>query len=177
MSQDKSTRASRAITQPVHYADGTIGSITWVREATVIKRIRRKLAERNHAFVITREGTQARRELGLYAVLAADQTVIHKDADLAKLARFLGVLADDEAIDPPPLKNWRFYIGRYERVIVDGIEANYAAPITKEYTTEAAARKAVEHLTGAERDNLLICSFDMSARIRAAEMKKGEANA
>ena len=145
-------------TQTLHNADGTTSEIRWVREGTVIKRIRRALAKKNHTLLITREATPARRELGLYAVLGADQTVIERNADLAKLARFLGVLAADELVDPPMDRGWLFYVGRYERVVVDGIECNYARPITREYTTEAAARKAVAHLT--DREGLVICSFD-----------------
>lgn len=155
------TRASRAIlphNQVVNQAGEVVATVFWVKEATVIKRIRRKLAERNHSLLITREGTQARRELGLYAVLGADHGVIDKQVDLSKLARFLGVLAEDELVDPPMDRGWLFYVGRYERVVVDGIECNYARPITREYTTEAAARKAVAHLT--DREGLVICSFD-----------------
>lgn len=145
-------------TQTLHHADGTTSEIRWVREATCIKRIRRALAKKNHTLLITREATPARRELGLYAVLGADQAVIERNADLAKLARFLGVLAADELVDPPMDRGWLFYVGRYERVVVDGIECNYARPITRTYTTEAAARKAVAHLT--DRAGLVMCSFD-----------------
>ena len=149
-------------TQTRLHADGTADSVTWVREASVIKRIRRKLAERNHRLIITREHTQARRDMGEYAVLDADGDVLQRDANLADLARFLGVLAADERIDPPLNKGWKFFIGRQERVVVDGIEANYARPITRTFTTEAAARKAVAHL--ADREGLVICSFDASIR-------------
>ena len=158
-----SPRASRApVTQAVQHADGTTSTVRWIREPTVIKRIRRKLAERNHSLLITREGTQARRELGEYAVLDADKKVLDKQVDLAKLARFLGVLAPLEMIDPPLGRGWLFYIGRYERVVVNGIECNHAKPITRTYTTEAAARKAVEHLT--DRTGLVLCSFDAGAK-------------
>ena len=163
MSQDNSARASRApVTQSVQHAAGTAETITWVREATCIKRIRRKLAARNHSLLITREGTAARRDMGEYAVLDADGHPLQTHADLADLARFLGVLADDERIDQPLNRGWKFYIGRYERVTVDGISANYARPITRTYTTEAAARRAVEHLV--DREGLVICSFDASIR-------------
>ena len=161
---------SARITQPIHYADGTVGTITWVKEPTVIKRIRRALSARNHRLVITREGSQARRELGMYSVLDADDEVLQHDADLTSLARFLDVLAADEHIEPPPLKNWLFYVARYERVVVDGIEANYAAPITRMFSTAAAARRAVDHLK--DRDGLVICSFDTTARARTAAMRE-----
>lgn len=149
-------------TQARLHADGSTDTITWVRESTVIKRLRRALAKKNHSLLITREGTSARRELGEYAVLDSDGHPLQTHAELAALGRFLGVLADDERIDPPLNRGWLYYIGRYERVVVDGIEANYARPITRQYTTEAAARRAVEHLT--DRDGLVICSFDASIR-------------
>jgi hypothetical protein len=132
----------------------------WVREATVVKRIRRKLAERHHRLIITREGTAARREWGLYAILDAGGEVLQRNANLADLARFLGVLAADEVICPPLDRGRKFYIGRYERVVVDGVEAAYARPITRAYTTEAAARRAAERL--ADLEGLVICSFDAS---------------
>ena len=149
-------------TQARIHADSTTDTITWVREASVIKRIRRKLAERNHHLVITRLGTQARVKLGEYAVLNDQGEVLDKDCNLADLARFIGVLAADEMIDQPLNRGWRYYIGRTERVMVDGISANYARPITRTYTPEAAARRAVAHL--ADREGLVVCFFDASIR-------------
>jgi hypothetical protein len=164
-SQGVSRPNSARITQPIQYADGTTGTITWVKEPAAIKRVRRALSARNHRLVITREGSQQRIDLGLYAVIDADQTVIQKDADLTALARFLGVLADGEHIMPQPERGWLYYIGRYERVVVDGISANYARPITRTYTTEATARRAVAHLT--DREGLVICAFDATSRVTA----------
>lgn len=135
----------------------------WVREATVVKRVRRKLAERHHRLIITREGTAARREWGLYAILDAGGEVLQRNANLADLARFLGVLATHERIEPRGFQGWRHYVGKVETVIVDGVSASYARPITpRTYTTEAAARRAVEQLD--DREGLVICSFVASAR-------------
>ena len=149
-------------TQTRLHADGATDTVRWVREATCIKRIRRKLAERNHKLLITREGTAARRELGEYAVLDSDGHPLQTHADLAALGRFLGVLADHEAIEELPTKGWLFYVARQTRVVVNGTAANYARPVTREYRTEAAALRAAAHIT--DRDNLLICSFDASIR-------------
>ena len=155
---------SARITQPIHYADGSVGTITWIKEAAAIKRVRRKLAERNHRLIITREGSQQRIDLGEYAVLDGDGHPLQRHADLSALARFLGCLADGEQIEAPPLRNWNFYVARYEEVEVDGMKAKYAKPITREYTTEGAARRAVAHLK--DRTGLVICSFDASVRER-----------
>ena len=142
--------------------------IRWVREATCIKRIRRKLAERNHKLLITREGTQARREWGEYAVLDADGDVLQKDANLSDLGRFLGVLADDERVDPPIHRGWLHYVARVRTVHVDGIEARYHERLTRDYTTQEAARKAAERI--ADRANLALCGYDSTIR----ESRHGE---
>ena len=134
----------------------------WVKESTVIKRLRRALAKRNHSLLITREHAPARRRLGRYAVLDGAGEVLQRDADLAALARFLGVLATHERIEPRGFQGWRHYVGKVETVIVDGVEASYARPITRTYASEAAARRAVEHLDA--REGLVICSFDASTR-------------
>lgn len=136
--------------------------IHWVKESTVVKRIRRKLAARNHSLLITREGTAARRELGQFAVLDSDGHPLQTHADLAALGRFLNVLAANEAIEEPIHKGWLFYVARQTRVFVNGAEANYARPVTREYKSESAALKAAAHI--ADRDSLLICSIDASIR-------------
>ncbi len=169
-SQGEFRPKSARITQPVHFADGTTGTITWIKEAAVIKRVRRALAARNHRLVITREGTQARRELGTYAVLAADGSVLQADADLTSLARFLNCLAADEHIEPPHDRGWMHYIARQERIVVDGIECNHARPLTRAYRTREAARRAAEGIS--DRENLLLCSFDSTVKARLADQRE-----
>lgn len=109
-----------------------------------------------------REGTAARRELGRFAVMGERHEILSAGCELEPLARFLGVLADEERVEPPAWRGWRHYIGRNEAVVVNGVSVVYARPITQTYTTEAAARRAVEHLV--DREGLVICSFDTSRR-------------
>ena len=139
-------------------ATGTADTVTWVKELTVIRRIRRALAKKNHTLLITREGTHARRDLGLYAVLDADQEVIERNADLANLARFLGVLAPLEMIDPPLGRGWKHYVARQVTVEVDGVPCLYNEPVTRVYSTPEAARRAAEGIE--DRTGLVLCGFD-----------------
>ena len=99
----------RPKTTQVINADGSVSSVILVAQATVIKRIRRKLAQRHHRLVITREGTQARKDLGEFAVLDAHEEILTKNADLTNLARFLRVLGDHEMLEAPADKTWRFF--------------------------------------------------------------------
>ena len=145
-------------TQTLHNADGTTSTIRWVREGTVIKRLRRFLAKTGCTLHISREGSADRQRHGEYFIRDQDGDVAHDNVNLEEWLRSCDLLADDERIDPPLDRGWLFYVGRYERVTVDGIDCNYARPITRTYTTEAAARRAVEHLT--DRTGLVICSFD-----------------
>lgn len=149
-------------TSPLIYPDGTKTSIVWVKEQTVIKRIRRKLAERGHYLQITRAGTDARTELGEYCVLDDRFVPLTTDCKLPELARFLGVLADDERLDPKPNKGWMYHIARQTTVTVEGVACIYNEQITKDFTTEKAARKAAEGID--DREGLVICSWDASNR-------------
>lgn len=165
MSQDNSARASRANlphNQVVNLAGEVVDTVFWVKEQAVIKRIRRKLAARNHSLLITREGTAARRELGEFAVLDSVGHPLQTHADLAALGRFLGVLADAEMIEPPPEKGWRYFVARYRIVQVDGVNARYAEPISREYTTRSAANKAAQGIS--ERDDLALVAYDANRR-------------
>jgi hypothetical protein len=78
---------------------GEIRPTATVSRPTIVKRIRRKLAERGNTLLITRDNSQDRQALGRYAVLDAGRVVLQKDAELDSLARFLGALADDESIE------------------------------------------------------------------------------
>ena len=163
MSQDKSARASRApVTQTRISANGTTDSITWIREATAIKRLRRHLAKSGCTLHISREGSADRQRHGEYFIRDDGGHLIDDKINLSAWMRSYGLLAPLEMIDPPLGRGWLFYIGRYERVVVDGIECNHAKPITRTYTTEAAARRAVEHLT--DRTGLVLCAFDAGAK-------------
>ena len=147
MANATSTGAIRPeITNTVQLADGTAQTVFWVREAAVIKRIRRKLAKRNHRFVISREATRARTEFGLYSILDANGDVLQRDANLADLARFLNVLADHETLEPARERGWRYHVCKRVAVEHDGITRVCVEPITKTFTSEKAAWKAAEHI-------------------------------
>ena len=77
---------------------GEIRPTVTVSIPTVIKRIRRKLAERGHSLLITRDNSQDRQALGRYAVLDAARVVLQKNAEIEPLARYLGVLAKHESV-------------------------------------------------------------------------------
>ena len=71
---------------------------TSVTVPTLVKRIRRKLADRGHSLLITRDNSQDRQALGRYAVLDAARVVLQKNAEIEPLARYLGVLAEHESV-------------------------------------------------------------------------------
>lgn len=149
MSHDNTLGAVRPNTTPS--TAGTASEIRWVREATIIKRIRRRLALHGQSLVKTREGTDARRELGVYAVADENREVVLASLKIDSLARALGVLADDEKIDPPMNRGWRYYIGR--KIVTDGApKAIHTVRVTRDYTTPQAAWKAAE---GFEGDDLI----------------------
>ena len=115
----------------------------WVKEATLIKRIRRKLAERNHSLLITRAGTAARREFGRFAVVGERHEILNAGCEIEALARFLGVLDDDERIELPPFRGWRWYAGKHRVKVVDGIRFHYVDRMTRDYSSEKALTEAM----------------------------------
>jgi hypothetical protein len=166
-------RPQSARSQAVINSDGTTNDIRWISEPTAIKRLRRYLARSGCTLHKARPGTKLHETLGEYSILDESGEIVADRINLAAWIKSYGLLAAHERIEPPIERDWMFYVGRYERVVIDGISANYARPITKEYTTEAAALKSVAHLTGAEREGLVICGFSVKARNRAAD-KGGE---
>jgi hypothetical protein len=73
---------------------------------TLEKRVRRALAPRACALLKTRPGTPDRNELGVYAVVDHKRVCIEKNANLEALARYLGVLDDNEAIADTVPEKW-----------------------------------------------------------------------
>ena len=138
-------------------------SITWVKEQTVIKRIRRALATKGHYLQKSRIGTDAFKELGQYAVLDDHFIPLTTDCKLPELAKFLGVLADDELIDPPLGRGWVHQVVRLSQV--DGVI--YSTPVSRTYTTKEAAERAAAKFAG---DDVGIHSWDV-------EVKGGKQNA
>jgi hypothetical protein len=162
MANNATTRASSAPAQSVQHADGTTSDIRWVKEPTVIKRIRRKLAEQGKSLLKTRIGTTAHRELGEFAVLNSKHEVEIKLVNLRLLAMNLGVLANDERIDPPSNRGWLHYVARQTTIEIDGVTQIYNQPVTKKaYTTPEAALKAAAHIE--DRTGLVLCGYDAQA--------------
>lgn len=139
-------------------ADGSTGTITWIRRDSLVRRLRRHLAKKNHRLVISAEATASRDELGEYAVIGADGHPLQTHAYLDKLARYLGVLADDELVEPSPERGWRFFAARKTIITVDGKDYWHSERLTKTFSTEKAARKAVAKIEN--RNGLLIVGMD-----------------
>jgi len=78
---------------------GAIRPTATVSRPTLEKRVRRALAAKGHYLQKTRFGTDARIELGEYCVLDDHFIPLSADCRLTELARFLGVLADEEQIE------------------------------------------------------------------------------
>lgn len=158
-------------------ADGTESRVHWIREQTVIKRIRRTLAKRDHSLQIHSEGTQARDEHGQYVVLDEHKAVLSANCKLPELARFLEVLADDEMIEPPAGKGWVYHVAREHVEIVDGKRVRLRDRLTKDYRTERAARKAAFGIkdraglvvVGMDADDALALRFEEAQRAHQAE--------
>jgi hypothetical protein len=85
---------------------GNTPSVRPVSLETLEKRVRRALAPRACSLLKTRPGTPDRNELGLYAVVDHKRVCIERDASLEALARYLGVLDDNEAIADTVPEKW-----------------------------------------------------------------------
>ena len=149
-------------TQTLQHADGTTSEIRWIKEATAIKRLRRHLAKSGCSLHITREGSSARHQHGEYFITEEDGRLVDDKINLAAWLRAYNLLADQEMIDPPLNRGWLHYVARVRTVHVDGIEARYHERLTRDYTTQEAARKAAERI--ADRANLALCGYDSTIR-------------
>ena len=162
MSQDNSARASRAsrapVTQTRIHANGTTDSITWIREATAIKRLRRHLAKSGCSLHITREGSPDRQRHGEYFIRDQEGHLIDDKINLEAWLRAYNLMADDERIEPPPEKGWRYFVARHRIVQVDGVNARYAEPISREFTSRSAANRAAQGIS--DRDDLVLVAYD-----------------
>lgn len=85
---------------------GNTPSVRPVSLQTLEKRVRRALAPRACSLLKTRPGTPDRNELGLYAVLDHKRMVVEKNANLEALARYLGVMDEEEAIADTVPEKW-----------------------------------------------------------------------
>ena len=163
MPQDNSARASRAhVTQSRIHANGTTDTITWVREATCIKRLRRHLAKSGCSLHITREGSPDRQRHGEYFIRDEEGRLIDDKISLEAWLRAYNLLADGERIDPPLDRGWKFYIARQRKQVIDGISYWHNDQLTGIYSTEKAARKAADGIE--DRENLVVVGFDARAK-------------
>lgn len=134
-----------------------------VREQTLIKRLRRRLASLDLVLHRNRPGTSERERYGEWSVSGRDCGVMWHNVTLVELARDMRVLAADERIEPHGLHGWRYFVGLAETVNVAGIPVSCIRPIAgRTYVSEAAARRAVEHLEG--RAGLVVVGFDAASR-------------
>lgn len=135
-----------------------ISEIRWVKEQTVIKRVRRALAAKGHYLQKSRSGSDAHTELGEYCVLNDRFVPLSTHCKLPELAKFLGVLDDDEMVDIRPGNGWRHYVARAKTIKLDGIECITHERLTRDFSTAKAAEKAAEAIE--DREGLAIVGFD-----------------
>lgn len=137
-----------------------ISEIRWISEATATKRLRRHLATIGLQLVITRAGTNQRREWGELAILD-NQGVIHsKSVNLGCSLKAHGLLADVERVEYRWDKFWLHHIARRVTVQVDGQSCIYHEQVTRDYSTVKAAKKAGEAIE--DRTDLVLVSWDAS---------------
>jgi hypothetical protein len=170
MANNATTSASSAPAQSVQHADGTTSDIRWIRQATVEKRIRRKLAEQGKSLLKTRIGTTAHRELGEFAVLNSKHEVEIKLVNLRLLAMNLGVLANDERIDPVQ-RGWKYHVARARTETVNGITLHHHDKLTRDYATLDGARRAAEGIE--DKSNLVFVGWDATVGREADEQEGG----
>lgn len=144
-------------TQAIHFADGTTSTVRSVSEHAVIRRVRRRLAPRGHQLQVTRPDTDARTDLGEYAVMEGS-CPLETHCDLGELARRIGALANDEFLDPAPCKGWRHYVAKAEEDIVEGIKTVLMRPLTREYSTFDAALRAGKAII--DREGVGVISYN-----------------
>lgn len=137
-----------------------IYEIRLVSEATAIKRLRRHLATIGLQLVITRAGTNQRREWGELAILDNQGVIQSKSVNLECSLKAHGLLADDERIEYRWDRFWLHHIARRVTVQVDGQSCTYHDQVTKDYTTIKAAKKAGETIQ--YRSDLVLVSWDAS---------------
>lgn len=172
MSHDTTQGAIRPQSAPSTTSADTSRDFRWIREQTVIKRVRRKLAERNHSLLITRAGTAARRELGRFAVVGERHEVLGTNFEIEELARALGALDDDERIELPPRVR-RYYVARHIVEEADGGQRiHFNHRLTRDYTALDAAQRAAARFDG---DGVAIVSY--SPFTGHADRQEGEHDA
>ncbi len=140
----------------------TTSEITWVKESTAIKRLRRHLAKSGCSLHISREGSAERQRHGEYYIRDEDGRLVDDKISLESWLRAYGLLVDDERIEPPPEKGWRYFVARYRIVQVDGVNARYAEPISREFTSRSAANRAAQGIS--DRDDLVLVAYDANRR-------------
>ena len=138
--------------------DGIATETKWIQEATLVKRLRRKLASMDLALRRNRQGSADRAKYGEWtAIDPKSRAIIWHNVLLCEMARDLGVLAPDERIDPPAYAGWRFYVAIQRIACVDGINTVLNERVSRDFTTAEAARKAAERFDG---DDIVVVGYD-----------------
>lgn len=136
--------------------DGIATETKWIQEATLVKRLRRKLASMDLALRRNRQGSADRAKYGEWtAIDPKSRAIIWHNVLLCEMARDLGVLAPDERIEEPPRLR-KHYVARHVVSIVDGVKVHSDERLTRDLTTVEAARKAAERFGG---DDIAVVSY------------------
>jgi hypothetical protein len=115
----------------------------FIARATLEKRVRRALAKQGRKLLKSRAGTPALREHGRYAVVDAGGAVIKTRMDLATLARELGVMTNEEYLDPR--SDWRYFVARQHQKVIDGRVVLFNDRVSRNFLTmEQAEAHALE---------------------------------
>lgn len=144
--------ASSTSTSPVEWR--------WVREETLIKRLRRKLATLDLVLHRNRPGTAERGRYGEWSVSSPDCGVIWHNVTLLELARDMRVLATHERIEQPPRLR-KHFVARHAVVEIDGTKVLREERLTRDFTSLDSAMRAASHMDGSA---VVIVSYDADSR-------------
>ncbi|MFM2007653.1 MAG: hypothetical protein RLZZ09_3308 [Pseudomonadota bacterium] len=166
----KGTGPKSAASNTAINVDGSTGTLIWVREATVIRRIRRHLAKSGCTLLKSRPGTRQYDIRGEYAIFDESGELVSERINLSAWLRSYKLLAEHEQIDPPVGKGWKYHVARSRTEVIDGKRIIINEQLTGEYSTEKAARKAAEGIT--DRDGLNVVGRDSRVGQKADDQQE-----
>ena len=153
---ENSNMANAATSTGAIRPNSTTSKIRWVKEATAVKRLRRHLATIGLQLVITRAGTNQRREWGKLAIVDSAGVIFQKSVNLESRLSAYGLLGDGEKIEIID-RDWRFFVARHRIEVIDGRRVSFHDQLSQLYSSRAAAEKAAERIGGAD---LAIVGYD-----------------
>ena len=124
---------------------GDLPEIRLITRATLEKRVRRTLAAKGHRLLKSRPGTAAFREFGCYAVENGLRHVIATHQAIDSLARELGVMDEQEYIDPH--SDWRWIVVRQHSQRIGGKNVLFNDRISRLFRTREEAEAHAETIT------------------------------